>query len=107
MSTTIKEEKLMKKITSLILAIVMMLSMTVVSVYAAENTMPLESVTDVASTYSTDDRNLAMFENERIYNRKSTMILSNRLLEQIAANFFCLRLDQNNQDLLPDKYTLR
>ena len=78
MSTTIKEEKLMKKITSLILAIVMMLSMTVVSVYAAENTMPLESVTDVASTYSTDDRNLAMFENERIYIQKTVTVTPNK-----------------------------
>ena len=78
MSTTIKEEKLMKKITSLILAIVMMLSMTVVSVYADENTMPLESVTDVASTYSTDDRNLAMFENERIYIQKTVTVTPNK-----------------------------
>ena len=79
MSTTIKEEKLMKKITSLILAIVMMLSMTVVSVYAAENTMPLESVTDVASTYSTDDRNLADANatNEKISDMKQRVAKMN------------------------------
>jgi hypothetical protein len=41
------------------------------------------------------------------YNRQSTLILFNKSIEQIAANFFCLKLDKKNQDLLPDKYAFR
>ncbi|CAF0908513.1 unnamed protein product [Rotaria sordida] len=45
--------------------------------------------------------------NQYEYNRQSTLILFNKTIDQIAEMFFCLKLDQNNQDLLPDKYTLR
>ncbi len=41
------------------------------------------------------------------YNKQSTLILFNKSIEQIAANFFCLKLDKKNQDLLPDKYAFR
>ncbi|CAF0867617.1 unnamed protein product [Rotaria sordida] len=41
------------------------------------------------------------------YDRQSTLILFNTSIDQIAANFFCLKLDKKNEDLLPDKYALR
>jgi hypothetical protein len=41
------------------------------------------------------------------YDRQSTLVLFNQSIEQIAANFFCLKLDKKNEDLLPDKYALR
>jgi hypothetical protein len=41
------------------------------------------------------------------YDRQSTLILFNKTIEQIAANFFCLKLDKKYEDLLPDKYALR
>jgi hypothetical protein len=41
------------------------------------------------------------------YNRQSTLILFNKSIDQIAANFFCLKLDKKNEDILPDKYALR
>jgi hypothetical protein len=41
------------------------------------------------------------------YDRHSTLVLFNKSIEQIAANFFCLKLDKKNEDLLPDKYALR
>jgi hypothetical protein len=41
------------------------------------------------------------------YNKQSTLILFNKSIEQIAANFFCSKLDKKNEDLLPDKYALR
>ncbi len=41
------------------------------------------------------------------YDRQSTLILFNKSIDQIAANFFCLKLDKKNEDLLPDKYALR
>ena len=41
------------------------------------------------------------------YDRQSTIILFNKSIEQVAANFFCLKLDKKNEDLLPDKYALR
>ncbi|CAF3818605.1 unnamed protein product [Adineta steineri] len=41
------------------------------------------------------------------YDRQSTLILFNKSIDQVAANFFCLKLDKDNEDLLPDKYTLR
>jgi len=45
--------------------------------------------------------------NQYEYNRQSTLILFNKSIDQIATNFFCLKLDKKNEDLLPDKYTLR
>lgn len=68
----------MKKITSLILAIVMMLSMAVVSVSATENPMSLKSVNDIAGTANNDDRNLVTFENERIYIQKNVTVTPNK-----------------------------
>ena len=41
------------------------------------------------------------------YDRQSTLVLFNQSIEQIAANFFCLKLEKKNEDLLPDKYALR
>jgi hypothetical protein len=41
------------------------------------------------------------------YNRQSTLVLFNRSIEQIAANFFCSKLDKKNDELLPDKYALK
>ncbi|CAF1268622.1 unnamed protein product, partial [Adineta steineri] len=41
------------------------------------------------------------------YDRQSTLILFNKSIDQVAANFFCLKLDKNNEDFVPDKYTLR
>ena len=41
------------------------------------------------------------------YHRQSTLLLFNQSIEQVAANFFCLRLDKKNEELLPDKYALR
>ena len=41
------------------------------------------------------------------YHRQSTLVLFNQSIEQVAANFFCLRLDKKNEELLPDKYALR
>jgi hypothetical protein len=48
-------------------------------------------------------------QNQQImeYDRQSTLILFNKSIEQIAANFFCLKLDKKYEDLLPDKYALR
>jgi hypothetical protein len=46
-------------------------------------------------------------ENQYEYNRRSTLIVINQSIEQIAVNFFCSKLDKKNQDLLPDKYALR
>lgn len=40
------------------------------------------------------------------YHRQSTLIIFNSSIEQIAAKFFCLKLDKTNEDLLPDKYAL-
>ncbi|CAF2036642.1 unnamed protein product [Rotaria magnacalcarata] len=53
--------------------------------------------------------NHQQYEDRQImeYDRQSTLILFNKSIEQIAANFFCLKLDQKNEDLLPDKYALR
>ena len=41
------------------------------------------------------------------YNHHSTLVIFNESIEQIAARFFCLKLDKKNEDLLPDKYALR
>lgn len=41
------------------------------------------------------------------HNRQSTLILFNKSIEQIGANFFCLKLDKKSEELLPDKYALR
>ena len=41
------------------------------------------------------------------FNRQSTLVLFNRTIEQVAANFFCLKLDKKYEDILPDKYALR
>jgi hypothetical protein len=41
------------------------------------------------------------------YDQQSTLILFNKSIDQIATNFFCLKLDKKNEDLLPDKYALR
>lgn len=41
------------------------------------------------------------------YDQQSTLVLFNKSIEQIAANFFCLKLDKKYEDLLPDKYALR
>ena len=43
----------------------------------------------------------------KAYNRQSTLILFNKLIDQIATDFFCLKLDKKTADLLPDKYALR
>ncbi|CAF0769142.1 unnamed protein product [Adineta steineri] len=48
-----------------------------------------------------------MDNNQHEYNRQSTLILYNKSIDQIAANFFCLKLDKKNEELLPDKYALR
>ncbi|CAF0876477.1 unnamed protein product [Rotaria sp. Silwood1] len=48
-----------------------------------------------------------MNNNQYEYNRQSTLILFNKTIDEIAAMFFCLKLDKKNQDLLPDKYALR
>lgn len=89
------------------LVVFLHLTPTMISCYVNCELIDQELVSDSIYIENFLDKIISINENERIYNRKSTMILSNRLLEQIAANFFCLRLDQNNQDLLPDKYTLR
>ena len=41
------------------------------------------------------------------YNRQSTLVLFNKSIEQVAANFFCTKLDKKHEELLPDKYALR
>lgn len=53
--------------------------------------------------------NNQQYEEKQImeYDRQSTLILFNKSIEQIAANFFCLKLDKKHEDLLPDKYALR
>ncbi|CAF1300747.1 unnamed protein product [Rotaria sp. Silwood1] len=53
--------------------------------------------------------NNQQYEDKQImeYDRQSTLILFNKSIDQIAANFFCLKLDKKNEDLLPDKYALR
>jgi hypothetical protein len=48
-----------------------------------------------------------MDNNQYEYNRQTTLILFNKSIDQIAANFFCLKLDKKNEDLLPNKYALR
>ena len=46
-------------------------------------------------------------QNQYEYNRQSTLILFNKSIDQIGANFFCLKLDKKSEELLPDKYALR
>lgn len=46
-------------------------------------------------------------QNQYEYNRKSTLILFNKSIDQIGANFYCLKLDKKSEELLPDKYALR
>lgn len=41
------------------------------------------------------------------YHRQSTLIIYNQTIEHVATNFFCLRLEKKNEELLPDKYALR
>ena len=51
-----------------------------------------------------------MMNNDRTsmkYDRESTLILFNTSIETIARKFFCLKLDENNDDILPEKYALR
>lgn len=83
------------------------LTSTMISCYVNCELIDQELVSDSIYIENFLEKIISIDEKERIYNRQSTMILSNKLIEQIAANFFCIRLDHNNQDLLPDKYTLR
>lgn len=41
------------------------------------------------------------------YHRQSTLVVFNKSIEQVAANFFCTKLDKKHEELLPDKYALR
>ena len=41
------------------------------------------------------------------YHRQSTLVLYNKSIEHVASNFFCVKLDKKNEELLPDKYALR
>ena len=45
--------------------------------------------------------------NQHKYNRTSTLMLSNRSIDQLATSFFCSKLDHKNEETLPDKYALR
>ena len=65
----------MKKITSLILAILMIFSMTVVSVSATEKDLPQEELT---RTTSTNERELVTFRNEEIYIQKRVQFTPNK-----------------------------
>jgi hypothetical protein len=41
------------------------------------------------------------------YDRQSTLVLFNKTMDQIAASFFCSKLDEKNNDLLPERHALR
>jgi hypothetical protein len=66
-----------------------------------------EFILDTIYIHNVIQKVIHINENQYEYNRRSTFILLNESIEQIAANFFCLRLDKKSQDLLPDKYALR
>jgi hypothetical protein len=61
----------------------------------------------IDSVYIQNIMRQIMDNNQYEYNRRTTLILFNKSIDHIAANFFCLKLDKKNEDLLPNKYALR
>ena len=78
---------------------------TKISCYVNCELTDQEFITD--SSYVRTALRQIMNSNRYEYNRASTLILSNRSIEQLATSFFCSKLDQKNEEPLPDKYALR
>ncbi|UJR10510.1 hypothetical protein I4U23_014713 [Adineta vaga] len=46
-------------------------------------------------------------DNSQQYDQQSTLILFNKTMDEIGRTFSCLKLDEKQDDLLPDKYAIR